>query len=323
MRRRRAFTLVELLVVIAIIGILIALLLPAVQAAREAARRSQCTNNLKQIALGLHNYHDTYKSFASGWIHPGRGGFETWGWSAFALPFLEQGALHDQMGVSDDFIGHSMQSADWQRVRDGMQTVLAAFMCPSDDGYHREGLVHWARRFNGGVGWNTHNYRPAVSNYMGHTGHYVTGGHAPIRRRSNTGIFFGDSDVAFRSILDGTSNTFLVGERDTAFCRSGTWVGVRNTAGEGSRGIWTVIGGSRARLNQPDPPIYWGSNNGCGEGFSSLHPGGANFAMCDGSVTFISETIDHHHVHGNHDHPNNGVYQRLGSRNDKLPVESP
>src|SRR5688572_21241712 len=100
-RRPRGFTLVELLVVIAIIGILVALLLPAVQAAREAARRMSCGNNLKQISLGLHNYHDTYKAFPAGWFDFGgaANNFESWGWSAMLLPFVEQQPLHDQMGV--------------------------------------------------------------------------------------------------------------------------------------------------------------------------------------------------------------------------------
>jgi prepilin-type processing-associated H-X9-DG protein len=196
-------------------------------------------------------------------------------------------------------------------------------MCPSDDGYYRAGLIHNARRFDGGVGWDTNPYRPGVSNYMGNTGHLATGGSAPINTRSNTGIFYGNSSVSFQKIRDGTSNTFIAGERDTDLCRSGTWVGVRNTAGEGSRGIWTVIGASRARLNQPDPPIDWDSNDGCGEGFSSFHPGGANFALCDGSVLFISETIDHNHVHGSPKNANNGTYQRLATRHDGLPVTLP
>src|SRR4026209_106951 len=106
---RAAFTLVELLVVIAIIGILVALLLPAVQAAREAARRMQCGNNLKQIGQGLHNYHDTFKTFPDGWLYinnppltniPAQPNTETWAWSALILPYVEQGPLHQQLGVS-------------------------------------------------------------------------------------------------------------------------------------------------------------------------------------------------------------------------------
>ena len=101
-RVRTAFTLVELLVVIAIIGILVALLLPAIQAAREAARRTQCVNNLKQIGLGLQNYHDTYKTFPPGILYwqPGGGANQMWGWSALILPQVEQTQLHDQMGVT-------------------------------------------------------------------------------------------------------------------------------------------------------------------------------------------------------------------------------
>src|ERR1700704_1172169 len=97
-RFRRGFTLVELLVVIAIIGILVALLLPAVQSAREAARRTQCTNNLKNLAIGLHNYHDTYKAFPPGFDF-GDWWVATWGWSYHTLPFIEERALHDQLAV--------------------------------------------------------------------------------------------------------------------------------------------------------------------------------------------------------------------------------
>src|SRR5689334_985467 len=98
--RRTAFTLVELLVVIAIIGILVALLLPAVQAAREAARRATCLNHLKQIGIGLHNYHDANRVLASGWISKA-GDQAEWGWATFLLPFIEQGPLYSQLKVND------------------------------------------------------------------------------------------------------------------------------------------------------------------------------------------------------------------------------
>jgi prepilin-type N-terminal cleavage/methylation domain-containing protein len=99
-RRRTAFTLVELLVVIAVIGVLVALLLPAVQAAREAARRSSCQNNLKQLGIGLHNYHDALQTFPSGWIEHPTGNYEAWAWGSLLLPYLEQSALSDKLGVT-------------------------------------------------------------------------------------------------------------------------------------------------------------------------------------------------------------------------------
>src|SRR4026207_1557814 len=113
---RRAFTLVELLVVIAIIGILVALLLPAVQAAREAARRMQCGNNLKQIGLALHNYNDTYKVFPSGFMYHGIPTQECWGWGALILPFVEQAPLHNQIQVSRGTMVSQILSPTWAQV---------------------------------------------------------------------------------------------------------------------------------------------------------------------------------------------------------------
>ncbi len=325
-RHIRGFTLVELLVVIAIIGILIALLLPAVQAAREAARRSQCSNNLKQVGLALHNYADTYQTFPSGWIWPGSGNQECWAWSTLILPYLEQQAMHDQLGVTMANLYQRVLSPEWQSVVGRLETPISSFMCPSDTEFHREGQIHHARRFDGGQGWATHHYRPGVSNYMGNMG---------FRQRSRAqnnaagGVFTGNSTVSFKDITDGTSNTFAVGERDTKHCRSGSWVGIRNAAGTGSRGVYTAVGWARPIINAPNPPFSWGSDQGCGEGFGSLHPGGCQFTLCDGSVKFISETIDHvwngtggvgiaYHL------PDQcGVYQRLMCTDDGLTVEVP
>ncbi|MFO0902248.1 MAG: DUF1559 domain-containing protein [Pirellulales bacterium] len=319
-RRRTGFTLVELLVVIAIIGILVSLLLPAVQAAREAARRMQCSNNLKQLALAAHNYADSNGSFPSGWIFSGTANSEVWGWSALLLPYIEQQPLHDQLRVTQGNLAANLLSANWQPVVAGLETPLKGFICPSDSGYDGRGFVHNDRRYNGGAGFVAHNYKPGVSNYMGVAGHNVD----RINILPNTGIFFGNSTIGFSDILDGTSNTFLVGERDTRYCRSGSWIGVRNTNGGATRGIFVVSGHSRAKLNES--AYAWDFDpEGCGQGFSSLHPGGALFARCDGSVTFVAETIQHFHVHGNgaEVNPNNGAYQRLLSRADGLQVNLP
>src|SRR5687768_5426071 len=141
LRLNRGFTLVELLVVIAIIGVLVALLLPAVQATREAARRSSCSNNLKQIGLGLHNYHDVILSFPSGYIDSPVASREQWGWAALMLPYIEQGPLHDKLGVSRGTL-------DQQLVVNGAVVVAAAesplkvFMCPSDSGFNGPGFIH-------------------------------------------------------------------------------------------------------------------------------------------------------------------------------------
>jgi prepilin-type processing-associated H-X9-DG protein len=316
------------LVVIAIIGILIALLLPAVQAAREAARRSQCSNNLKQIGLALHNYHDSYQTFPSGWIWPGAPNRECWGWSALILPYVEQQALYDQLDIGGTNLWQYQSStgAAWNTIKKGLQTPLDAFMCPSDTGFYGAGQVHWGRRFDGGVCYRQHSYRPGVSNYIANMGYRQR---RRAWRNNRGGVFAGNSHVAFKDVRDGTSNTFAVGERDTDLCRSGTWVGVRNADGTGSRGVYTAVAWARPIINAPDPPYGWGSDRGCGEGFSSLHPGGAQFALCDGSVKFISETIDHDwrgnipNCEPEYKCPQTGAYQRLMCRDDGLTVEVP
>lgn len=328
-RRRSAFTLVELLVVIAIIGILVALLLPAVQAAREAARRMQCANNQKQIALALHNYHDTYKTFPTGyfWVLP-QPNTESWAWSTLTLPFLEQSALHSQLGVTQRSLRDALASgASFLPL---MQTRLGNFMCPSDTGFNANGLIHNNRNFNGGNGATAGGFTQpvlvGVSNYMGNAGHRSVAQNANGNGR-NTGIFFADNSVRIGDILDGTTNTVLIGERDTRDCRSGTWLGVRNPQGANDRGVWVVLGHAGPKPNQDANAIPWNTNNtGCGEGYSSLHPGGVQFALCDGSVRFISETVDHNWVISTANgsladpsNPLNGTYQRLMSRDDQLP----
>jgi prepilin-type N-terminal cleavage/methylation domain-containing protein/prepilin-type processing-associated H-X9-DG protein len=315
---RSAFTLVELLVVIAIIGILVALLLPAVQAAREAARRMQCGNNLKQIGLALHNYSDTYKVFPSGFIYDGVANQESWGWGALILPFTEQSPLHSQLQVGQGNMYRHLLSPGWAPIVNGLQTILPMYMCPSDTGYQGRGQIHNDRRFNGAVGFAAHNYTPGMSNYVASTGH----GPGRTGFEINSGMFYGNSSLGFRDIIDGSSNTFAIGERDTKFCRSSTWIGVRNGNGGGLRGVFVILAHARAKLNESVLP-FDDDPEGCAQGWSSLHPGGAQFVFCDGSVTFISETIQFNHTMGgfqNNGDPGNGIYQRLISRADGLPV---
>ena len=352
MRRRFAFTLVELLVVIAIIGVLVALLLPAVQAAREAARRSSCQNNLKQIGIALHNYHDVLLTFPSGWLDNPTANDESWGWSALMLPYIEQSPLHARLGVTNArFVDRlsGLNGANGPDVVMAGRTILKSFICPSDTGTNG-GLTHNNRSFNMGTGYTAAGFTGAAntlsgsSNYMGVSGHRDVVNAAP-----NTGIFFGNcspnatntcpnqmgSAVRIAEILDGTSNTFMVGERETRNCRGGTWLGVRNTNGSNERGVSMVIGHSHPKLNQKVPPapggIAWDEPRiGCAEGFSSLHPGGALFLAADGSVKFVSETIQHFWfpntiINGTVAHstdPQNGTYQRLLTRDDNLVISN-
>jgi prepilin-type N-terminal cleavage/methylation domain-containing protein/prepilin-type processing-associated H-X9-DG protein len=329
----RGFTLVELLVVIAIIGVLVALLLPAVQAAREAARRSSCSNNLKQIGIALHNYHDTLLQFPPGCMNQGVDFSEGWGWSALMLPYIEQAPLHERLGVTRMTLHQSIAAGNAPLAK----TVLKGFMCPSDAGFNSGGLVHNNRNFNQGLGHTAAGLTAVpdtlvgVSNYPGVSGHRDVGGGNgnPVPLNQNTGCFFPMSRVRIADILDGTSTTFMVGERDTKFCRSAAWVGTRRPSAAGQQGVQQILGHNRPKLNQPDPPIGWNGNTGCGDGFSSLHPGGAHFLAADGSVKFISETINHNWVNpsGNANgtvadalDPLNGTYQRLLNRDDQLTV---
>lgn len=319
LRSRTGFTLIELLVVIAIIAILIALLLPAVQQAREAARRTQCRNNLKQIGIALHNYHDVHGTLPMGG-YPGGSNNESWGWGAYILPQLEQDNLHEQMGVSTQHLTDMMSDAN---LRPLSQTKLDAFICPSDRGKHLMdgGRMNGGsgRHFNGNSTGYNNSFRVAKSNYIG------VCGFGDVSRGSNDGVLHKGSAVGFRDIIDGLSNTFAVGERDFR-CAQGAWIGNRNPNGSGSQGHDYTIGMVSRPLNDTS-----NATHRCVEGFSSPHPGGAHFLFCDGSTQFISENIDYNvnPTPGNVNTPvkattaqkqNSGTYQRLGIRDDEQVV---
>ncbi|MEZ5942372.1 MAG: DUF1559 domain-containing protein [Planctomycetaceae bacterium] len=337
--RRRGFTLIELLVVIAIIAVLIALLLPAVQQAREAARRSQCKNNLKQIGLALHNYHDTFKGFPMG-VAARRGtanngrviaNYESWGWTVAILPHIDQAPLFNTLDVNGRTLNEALIAAGPGNA-DALTAAfpaLTVFQCPSDTTgpYLKNGMRR--NHFNGGLagvtGWN-----PPTSNYIGSTGEPAGDVRAPRERshRRPKGIFFTQSFIKFRDITDGTSNTIMVGEREER-CGAGSWIGNRNPDGNGTHGNDYVLGRMRMPINDPNNT----GDDRCTEGFSSKHVGGAQFLLCDGSVRFISENI-HHDLQGIPErndqgvdwtadaaNPSNiGLYQRLGMRDDGIPL---
>jgi len=251
---RKAFTLVELLVVIAIIGVLVALLLPAVQAAREAARRSSCSNNLKQIGLAVHNHHDTFRRLPPGWTAPAGNaeGAPGWAWASHSLNFMEQGNLYNQI---------TFASAVSEPVNlNARQTVVETFLCPSDVGedVFTLGTVQVAR-----------------SNYLG-----VFGNSEIEDSPSNgNGMFFHNSKLKFSSVTDGLSNTLMIGERHSKIEHS-TWTGVINGADEA---MARVVGITDHSPNVGHDHL---------DDFSSLHPGGAMFCQADGSVRFIANTIN-------------------------------
>ena len=296
----RGFTLVELLVVIAIIGVMVGLLLPAVQAAREAARRMSCTNNLKQIGLALHNYHDSHGKLPPGWMQPATpdvdGGFgERWSWKVFVLPYLEQPAVYDSLNVNDG--RQPIPLADDPRA----QAVFNSYLCPSDPG----GNLNESYPDPNG------NFYPK-SNYPGVHGR---GEQVSIAIGGGNGLFGKASRVRFADITDGTSNTFAVGERDAKsrgqgafgslgdpFRHAAVWIRAMprpgsitpaTQHGRSVTGVCTDLPGSTRLLN--------GESS---RAFGSAHVGGAHFALADGSVRFVSESISPI------------TYGRLAQRND-------
>jgi len=362
--RRAGFTLVELLVVIAIIGTLVALLLPAVQGARESARKAQCTNALRQLVLASTQYHDSHQCFPSGWIVTTVNGMdqinnEGWGWGALLLPYLDQRNLHRDLAVGPLRLGaqapdpcvlagrhpDSRLDGNVANMQKLISTPLKLFMCPSDTGFSGQGQVvtdetvlRPGRTFQGygAQAGGVIDFPQGVSNYIGVSGHRRVRGSEP-----NTGVFFGNSYVRMADIIDGTSNTAILGERESQICRSATWVGNQNIWSYGdSRDASMVTGYNQPPLNAApdrDTLAVMGPRL-CGEGFSSMHNGGAMFAFGDGSVRFITNGIDWFYVNttsglagGPFDHRNtippnnpngkpNGIYQRMMSRNDKLPA---
>jgi prepilin-type N-terminal cleavage/methylation domain-containing protein/prepilin-type processing-associated H-X9-DG protein len=349
---RRGFTLVELLVVIAIIGTLVALLLPAVQGARESARRMSCTNNLHNLAIAVHNYHDALGWYPNSHFYQSRPdnvctdtaqpwtSCEQWGWGVLLFPYMEQNNLHDQLGVLSYSLHHvlGLQNpglADPDSVKRLAQMKLSIFLCPSDS--NPDGHINATRHFNNGVGVLAGmggTLQVSVSNYMCSRG---TDFRAPDplngRPAPDThGLFMETVSKRMQDVSDGTSNTIMLGERDTQICKSGNWIGVRNPAGTGGQGLYSVTASVHVKLNTPDPPIPWNNALGCLQGFSSLHMGGANFALADGSVRFISNNIEFKpdtgplhdwdiHMPRDQRYTNvYSVYSRLGRRNDGFPV---
>jgi prepilin-type N-terminal cleavage/methylation domain-containing protein/prepilin-type processing-associated H-X9-DG protein len=321
--RRAGFTLVELLVVIAIIGMLIALLLPAVQAAREAARRSQCNNNLKQIAAGLHSYHTARGTFpyAGTYLNTGVPGWNRascFNWRSSILPYIEQDSLFESIdsGMSPNQVLpiDTAASTAWKTAfRDlpAQKTIVPSYICPSDP---KSNMLQTT-----GVNWS---YGPgsaaqaaAVSNYFASAGPAGTGASSTLAAACglctdpaicpclNPDQWMGSSTTgsgpgvfpmryaanAIANVIDGTSNTLLVGEekyrqqeRPPAGSRppGGTFFQWMELYSTGST-VWGI--------NYPSPIEQYAYY---AQGYGSYHPGGANFALADGSVRFIATRVN-------------------------------
>ena len=288
--RRRGFTLVELLVVIAIIGILIALLLPAVQAAREAARRASCSNNPKQIGLGLHLYHDTFRRLPPGWwaFDPGNGepywfGEPGWAWSAAILPYMEQTAVYENLIHFD--LPITDPANDEARVN-----VIDIYRCPSDSAPRTFTLQGGGPYVGSGGGFVPTEL--ATNNYIGVFGtldfHEVCEPGSPdFNGCVGDGTLFLNRGVRFADVRDGLSMTFLAGERSSKWAPS-TWVGMV-TGGEHAPARITGI--ALFPPNSEEEEEHYTHN------FSSRHPSGTQFLAADGSVKLVAETIDQQTYH--------------------------
>lgn len=310
---KRGFTLIELLVVIAIIAILIALLLPAVQQAREAARRSQCKNNLKQIGIALHNYHETFGTLPPGsfWVgespltHRSKGSI-----LVRLLPYVDQATVFDDINFS---AGHA---TDNENLKDGSgqrvgSVVVPVYLCPSD--------THTIKNSSG----------YAMHNYAATMGPGRTGGPTGSPRCSCTnpflsfiqpstgsnrvpGVFFRYPypPTKFRDITDGVSNTIFFGEvrPDCSIHQRQGWV--RSNNGQGLTSTIYPI-----NYDSCDNSAADGCNRPCNWitelGFKSSHVGGAQVLFGDGAVRFLTENINH------------PLFQNLGAKADGNPVEIP
>ena len=300
--RRRAFTLVELLVVIAIIAMLVTLLLPAVQAAREAARRAQCMNSLRQLSLGCLNHHETHGYMPSGgwgrhWVCDPDRGFgknQPGGWAYSVLPFIESTALHGLGAGADDATKRTLN-------RQRIMTPQSIFHCPS----RREARLYPVDSFT----WNRQpNFTDPLTD-VARTDYAANGGDGtagffgtgwsdgpnsfeaaenfnwPSLRRHN-GITANRSEIGIEKITDGTSKTYMLGEKylnPDSYASGKDW-GDNHNLFSGDDMEIVRFGNAPLSRDQPGLVIYFG--------FGSAHPSGCHMAMCDGSVRSVPFTIE-------------------------------
>ncbi len=291
--RKQGFTLIELLVVIAIIAVLIALLLPAVQQAREAARRAQCKNKMKQLGLALHNYHDTFGAFPPGVVTDKPGICQTGisatalgaPWTIMVLPYIDQAPLYASFNTSTGtYFGlYPIESSRSESAKQIQRNVV--FECPSDPNAGGENSTTNYMGISGGCASTTDSGCCATST---------------ARYQSNNGIMYNDSRTSIRDVTDGTTNTFLLGETKYLVLKAtnpgyyATWASgyYQQATDVNTQTVAACVNQINSSLLDPgksgSSPTHEVHPNTLG----SRHVGGAHHTMADGSSHFISENID-------------------------------
>jgi prepilin-type N-terminal cleavage/methylation domain-containing protein len=282
------FTLVEILVVVTIIGVLIALMLPAVQHARESARRTQCANNLKQIGLGMHGYLGTHKSFPPGYasmvLADHDDGGPGWAWGAMIMPFIEEVALHDAIDYSK-----SLRGPDTETVR---MTSVPLFICPTDSNF--QSIIDIQSKSSSIV-----ICKMAAGTYVANSG--TIRPTCKICRDQFDGVFGRNRMIQPRELTDGLTKTLAVGERSTYWANATIWGVVPNSRvwdnlqpGAYSAGPAFVLGTTfHEGFNiEASTEMAHEMHDSLAEGFGSEHVGGAFFLFCDGGVRFIWDFTD-------------------------------
>ncbi len=323
-RRPRAFTLIELLVVIAIIAVLVALLLPAVQQAREAARRSQCKNNLKQIGLAMQAYEETYGQFPQNYDPCWGSGGTSWSWIAMSLPFLDQQAMYDKISFDAPYRNdNQVVMPSGANTNDIRKSVIPGLICPSNQqakirpqqngGYYNGssgGPDAAGTDYVGNMGhiWGGWKDNGNVPDFASPDGRFVKGsaGTPWINGDSNNndpvngdgtircnGVFYYRGGSTIAQIVDGTSN--VVGVFEDMHWRGGqaAMFDFEPTPDSAWASPLGAINTMRNPINNQNPAWLQGAGDVRCHGFSSLHAGGAHAVLCDGSTRFISENIDH------------------------------
>jgi prepilin-type N-terminal cleavage/methylation domain-containing protein/prepilin-type processing-associated H-X9-DG protein len=283
--RRVGFTLVELLVVIAIIGILVSLLLPAVQAARESGRRTQCNNNIRQIGVAMQNYHDSNGLLPTGAMPPTAAAPATsneLSWHVLILPFMEQKGLHSEFNLNASGylanIAQGLIQPKFYVCPSAPRSIHMSLSSPGEDSGGKQTYTAHYYGIMGPKGLNPGRSTPTVPvNYLVEG----IGGQGDFSRH---GVLTRARQRGFQDIVDGNSNTFLVGEL--------SWIDA-NTYRVWIRGCnGNAMASSKNVVNPINGVAYNGNNNFNDVSFGSMHPGGCHFVYCDGAVRFINDSVD-------------------------------